>query len=95
MMSPGSVATPNAVEAGLNSCAMLEANENVRVARTVASGATSSAVALAPAGLKRPKTDTSESRLPVKRIRVAPATTESAERAGIAKPKEEPSSRGR
>ena len=75
---------------------MLEASENSRVPRTVPSGATSVAVARAPEGLKRPKTETSEERLPVKRTRVAPCPSESAaERAGIEKPKEEPSSSAR
>src|SRR6266545_7100787 len=74
---------------------MLEASENCRVPRTVPSGARSFAVARAPEGLKRPKTETSEERLPVKRTRVAPCPSESAaERAGIEKPKE-PSSSGR
>src|SRR5262245_32262696 len=72
---------------------MFESRTRVRVPRTVPSGARSLAVTLEAASEKNPSTDTVPSRGSVKRVAVEPAARASATgTAGIAKPKEEPSS---
>ena len=96
MMSPGSGVTPNAEEAGLNSCVALGASDSFRVPRILPPGATREAVASAPLGEKKPKTESSASRAPVKRIRESPCPNAAeAGEAGWANPNEEPSSRSR